>query len=149
MPSSPRAEANPLALKWARESLGYTLEDAAPKVGVTAEKLDRAERGEHLLTLRQAENAAKAYDRPLAALFVPEPPREEPPEAQFRRLPGAPPPPWPHEMRLLIRRVRERQQAAVELYERGHGSMFDGPEGEPSDEVAADREAEDERGCDQ
>ncbi len=67
--------------------------------------------------MRQAEAAARAYERPLALLFVPEPPEEEPTDAQFRRLPGAPSPPWPPEMRLLARRVRDRQDAAVELYD--------------------------------
>lgn len=70
-----------------------------------------------MLTLRQAERAAAVYDRPLAALFMPAPPEEEAQEAQFRRLPGAPPPPWPPEMQLLVRRVAERQEAAAELYE--------------------------------
>lgn len=117
MPRSPQAVVTPAALKWARESDGYTIEEAARRVSVSSEKLDQAERGEHMLTMRQAEAAARAYDRPLAALFMPEPPDEEPPEAQFRRLPGAPHPPWPHEMRVLARRVRDRQDAAVELYE--------------------------------
>jgi Zn-dependent peptidase ImmA (M78 family) len=69
------------------------------------------------LTLRQAERAADVYDRPLAALFMREPPAEEPQEAQFRRLPGAPTPPWPPEMQALARRVRDRQEAAAELYD--------------------------------
>lgn len=117
MTTSTRAVVTPSALRWARESVGYTIEEAAGRIGVRAERLEQAERGDHLLTMRQAEAAARAYDRPLAALFVPEPPQEEPVETQFRRLPGAPPPPWPPEMRLLTRRVRERQDAAVELYD--------------------------------
>ena len=64
-------------------------------------KLEEAERGEAYLTLRQAEAVARLYERPLAALFLPEPPREEPPEAQFRRLPGAPEPPWPQAFGVL------------------------------------------------
>jgi len=117
VPRSPRAVVTPSALSWARESVGYTIEDAARRIGVSAERLERAEQGDHLLTMRQAEAAARAYDRPLAVLFAPEPPQEEPPEAQLRRLPGAPPLPWPPEMRLLARRVRDRQGAAVELYD--------------------------------
>jgi len=107
----------PEVLRWARESVGYSLEDAANKVGVKPEKLAAAEAGEAYLTLRQAEKAAAVYDRPLAALYLPTPPVEEPQEQQFRRLPGAPHPPWPPEMQLLARRVRERQDAALELYE--------------------------------
>jgi Zn-dependent peptidase ImmA (M78 family)/transcriptional regulator with XRE-family HTH domain len=111
------AHLTPEVLQWARESIGYDVEVAAERIGVTAEKLERAEGGDLMLTLRQAEKAAAVYDRPLAALFLPEPPPEEPQEAQFRRLPGAPAPPWPPEMQVLVRRVRDRQAAAVELYD--------------------------------
>lgn len=117
MPQSPPAVVTPSALRWARESIGYDLAEAAERIGVTSEKLAAAERGEAYLTLRQAEEAARRYERPLAALFVSEPPVEETPEAQFRRLPGAPAPPWPREMRALAKRVRERQRAATDVYE--------------------------------
>lgn len=111
------ANVMPEVLRWARESIGYDLEEAARRIGVSGRKLARAERGEERLTLRQAEKAANVFNRPLAALFLPEPPLEEPQEAQFRRLPGAPQPPWPPEMRVLARRVRGRQEAAAELYD--------------------------------
>lgn len=81
MPQSPPAYVTPSALRWARESIGYELEEAASRVGVSPAKLQDAERGEAYLTLRQAEAVARLYERPLAALFLPEPPREEPPEA--------------------------------------------------------------------
>jgi Zn-dependent peptidase ImmA (M78 family)/transcriptional regulator with XRE-family HTH domain len=115
--TSTLAHVKPAVLRWARESIGFPIEDAAARIGVKAEKLEGAERGDLLLTLRQAERAARVYDRPLAALFLPEPPAEEPQEAQFRRLPGAPAPPWPPEMQVLVRRVRQRQDAAAELYD--------------------------------
>lgn len=111
------AHLTPEVLRWARESVGYELEDAAARIDVRPEKLEGAEAGDLMLTLPQAERAAEVYDRPLAALFMPAPPEEEAQEAQFRRLPGAPPPPWPPEMQLLVRRVSERQEDAVELYE--------------------------------
>ncbi len=97
--------------------MGLSLDEAARKVSVSVQKLERAERGEDHLTLRQAENAADVYRRPLAALFVASPPKEDPPEAQFRRLPGSPGLPWDYEMHTLARRIRERQDAAVELYD--------------------------------
>jgi Zn-dependent peptidase ImmA (M78 family)/transcriptional regulator with XRE-family HTH domain len=117
VPQSPPAFVTPSALRWARESIGYELEEAAERIGVSAEKLAAAERGDAYLTLRQAEAAARRYERPLAALFVSEPPVEEPPEAQFRRLPGAPAPPWPREMRALAKRIRARQGASADLYD--------------------------------
>jgi Zn-dependent peptidase ImmA (M78 family)/transcriptional regulator with XRE-family HTH domain len=111
------AHVTPEVLRWARQSIGYEVGEAAARIGVKPEKLEGAETGDLMLTLRQAEKAAAVYERPLAALFLPEPPLEEPQEAQFRRLPGAPSPPWPPEMQALARRVRERQEAAAELYE--------------------------------
>lgn len=114
--ASPPAHVTPRALRWARESSGFDLETAAARIGVSTQKLEAAERGEDFLTLRQAEAAARRYERPLAALFVPEPPPEETPENQFRRLPGAPPLPWPQEMKALAKRIRGRQAAALELY---------------------------------
>lgn len=118
MPQSPPAVVTPSVLRWARESLGLTVEEAAHRIGIkNVAKLEAAEVGEAFLTMRQAEAAAQAYERPLAALFLPEPPTEEALEAQFRRLPGAPALPWPPAMRSLSRRIRSRQEAAAELYD--------------------------------
>ena len=117
MATSTPAYVTPQVLRWARESLGLELEEAATLIKAPAERLALAEAGEGHLTLRQAERAAKVYDRTLATLFLPDPPEEEPQDAQFRRLPGAPAPPWPPAMQVLARRVRARQDAAAELYD--------------------------------
>jgi Zn-dependent peptidase ImmA (M78 family)/DNA-binding XRE family transcriptional regulator len=117
MARSPAAHVTPAVLRWARETSGLSQETAAQKISVTEQKLGAAEIGDEFLTLRQAEKAARVYGRNLADLFRPEPPEEEPEETQFRRLPGAPEPPWPPEMKALSRRVRDRQDAAAELYE--------------------------------
>jgi transcriptional regulator with XRE-family HTH domain len=61
------AHVTPEVLRWARESIGYELEDAASRIGVKPEELEGAEAGDLMLTLRQAERAANVYDRPLAA----------------------------------------------------------------------------------
>lgn len=109
------AHIHPAVLRWARESAGYDLDQAASKARLSPKKLAAAEEGEALLTLRQAEEAARAFRRPLAVLFLSKPPVEEPIENQFRRLPDAPAPPWPPEMRLLARAIAERQAAAEHL----------------------------------
>ena len=111
------AYAKPDVLRWARESAGYDVLQAAEKIGIPWSQLEIAEKGVDYLTLRQAEKAADVYERPVAALFLPAPLDEPPQEAVFRRLPDAPKPPWPPEMQLLQRRVRRRQEAAAELYE--------------------------------
>lgn len=110
------AHVTPEVLRWARESMGYALDQAAARLRLKPEALEAAEVGEGFLTLRQAERAASLYDRPFGELFLPAPPIEEPQEALLRRLPGAPAPPWPPEMLSLARRVRHRQEAASELY---------------------------------
>lgn len=107
----------PSVLRWARESAGYTTRGAADAIGVDKWYLELVEEGGELLSLDEAEKAAGVYGRSLAALFVPTPPDEEPQEVQFRRLPGTPEPPWGPEVQLTARRVTERQQIALEIYE--------------------------------
>lgn len=116
-PSPTIAHIEPEVLRWARESAGYSIRRAADRIGVEKWYLELVEGGGELLTLRQAEKAAEVYERPLASLFLPNAPAEEPQEVQFRRLPGAPEPPWGPEIQLSARRITERQQTAVEIYE--------------------------------
>jgi transcriptional regulator with XRE-family HTH domain len=117
--SSPTTVAHikPEVLRWARESAGFSLRRAADAIGVEKWRLELTEDGGELLTLRQAERAAEVYERPLAALFMPQVPEEDDQEVQFRRLPGTPEPPWGPEVQLAARRVTERQQIALEIYE--------------------------------
>jgi Zn-dependent peptidase ImmA (M78 family) len=94
-----------------------TAEEAARRLNVRPERLADAESGERPLTLNQARKAADVYKRPLAALFLPEPPREESLEVQFRRLRDAPALPWPPQMRALARAVPALQDEADALFE--------------------------------
>ena len=66
----------PDLLVWARESSGLQLETAAKKMGVKPAKLADWESGKLRPTIVQARRAAKAYRRPLAALFMSRPPSE-------------------------------------------------------------------------
>lgn len=111
-----RAHTTPEVLRWAREAAQLSINAAARKAGVTPERLEQAEHGEHLLTIRQARLVAAAYGRSLAFLLRPEPPDEPSVAAKFRHLRGAPPPPWSAELVRLEREIRERQDAASALY---------------------------------
>ncbi len=111
-----KAEANPEVLRWARETAGLSASAAAKAANTREERVLAAEAGDLLLTFRQARLLAKAYGRPLATLFMPSPPDEPTVERKFRMLRGAPAPPWSHELLLLERDVRTRQEASVELY---------------------------------
>ncbi len=58
------AYVNPEVLRWAREAMGYTTHEAASELRVDTWKLEAAEQGYELLTLRQAEKLAAVYDPP-------------------------------------------------------------------------------------
>jgi Zn-dependent peptidase ImmA (M78 family)/transcriptional regulator with XRE-family HTH domain len=113
---SARAYVTPRVLQWAREAAAVDVERAARKAGITTEVLERAERGEHLLTLRQAKLLGELYGRSLAFLMMPEPPDEPTVEMKFRRLRGAPEPPWTSQFIKVEREIRDRQDAAADLY---------------------------------
>ena len=70
---------------------GYDIAEAARRIGVTTERLELAEAGEHLLTMRQAEVAARLYDRPsplrLSGWSLLGPPAEAPGLARGSRVP--------------------------------------------------------------
>lgn len=111
------APVTPAVLRWARESAGFTLEEAADRLGVRPDRLARAEAGERPLTLVQVRKAAHVYQRPLAVLFLPDRPSEEPQEVQFRRLRDAPQLPWSPAMRALAREIPALQDEADALFE--------------------------------
>jgi transcriptional regulator with XRE-family HTH domain len=104
-------------LRCARETSGYTVADAAEKLGLRTTDLRLVEEGGDWLTYRQAENAAATYRRSLATFFASAPPEEPPVEVQFGRLRDAPELPWPPAVHHLNRRIARRQAALREIYE--------------------------------
>ena len=79
---TPRAEnINPSILKWARETAGLSLEEAALRLGFTARakrasaaRLEALERGETMPTRNQLLKIAATYRRPLTAFYRTAPP---------------------------------------------------------------------------
>lgn len=67
----------PNVLVWARESARLGIGEAAARIGVSAARIDQWERGTHEPTIIQLRKAAAAYNRPLAALFMPVPVQDE------------------------------------------------------------------------
>jgi Zn-dependent peptidase ImmA (M78 family)/DNA-binding XRE family transcriptional regulator len=76
----------PELLVWARESSGYTLIDAARKIGIPSDKLDAWEKGTSRPSIQQLQKIAKIYKRPLAVFYLSEPPKTFDPMRDFRRL---------------------------------------------------------------
>lgn len=107
----------PELLLWARNTAGFTVEEAARRIGVKAERLASWEAGEAAPTPTQLRNAAYAYKRPLGAFFLPEVPAEPQPPHDFRRLYGEEPPPPSPSLLLELRRARRRRVLALRLYQ--------------------------------
>lgn len=78
-------------LFWAREESGFPIEKVAHRMHVKIERVASWEHGERLPTLRQVQELAKFYHRPLSIFFLPSPPKVAPLAAEYRRLPGVSP----------------------------------------------------------
>ena len=71
-----RTTNNPRMLSWAREDIGYRIQQASEATGISESMLLAAEAGEHKLTLNQLRFAAEKYDIPFGYLYFSEPPHK-------------------------------------------------------------------------
>ncbi len=104
----------PEVLRWARESSGSSIEEAAGRIGTSPALFARLERETPKLRLSQLRILADYYKRPLAAFLLSEPPDEPRPPEDFRMLPGQ------HrvlerETRLAIRKASRLRSVASEI----------------------------------
>ena len=116
MPRSADAIVKPKMLVWAREDAGYSPEDAAKKITVKTEKLLQWESGERRPTIIQLRKLVKAYRRPLAIFYLPEPPKGYQALKDYRHLPGEETGVLSPALRFAIRRAYNLRELAVELY---------------------------------
>lgn len=78
----------PAILKWARESLGLSIEDVALSLKRETQEVTAWESGAAAPTYPQLEDLAyRLYKRPLATFFLPRPPTEPNLKKEFRTLP--------------------------------------------------------------
>jgi Zn-dependent peptidase ImmA (M78 family)/DNA-binding XRE family transcriptional regulator len=75
-------------LKWAREFRGLSLDEAAARLGLTANVLQAIEEGTKQPSLTQFEKFGSAYRLPLCTLFRRTPPEEPPKPTDFRTIGG-------------------------------------------------------------
>lgn len=103
-------------LIWAREEVGYTLEQAAEAIGVSVETLQAAESGEKPLTLNQLRKAAEKFDFPFGYFYLSKPPREKTytPIPDFRIEPGLAGADH-YRLNLEIKRCRDRREVFIDL----------------------------------
>jgi len=76
MPRGTEALVTPELLHWARETAGFNINDAAHRIGRSADDIQAWENGSKRPTLTQARKAAKVYKRPLAVFYMTEPPKD-------------------------------------------------------------------------
>ncbi|MDP2155636.1 MAG: XRE family transcriptional regulator [Sulfuricella sp.] len=81
----------PAVIRWARESIGMSIEDVASRLKKPVDVVSSWEQeGGGAPTYIQLETLAyEVYKRPLAVFFLPEPPDEKRPSHEFRTLPAA------------------------------------------------------------
>lgn len=112
---------NPILLKWARETLGYSVEDVVDRIQqkrVTTTVIEGWENGSLSPSYPQLEILAyKIYKRPLAIFFFPSPPEEETPEQSFRTLPKEEIALLGPTLLYLVRQANVMQENLYELFE--------------------------------
>ena len=105
----------PSMLEWARTSMNFDLDTAATKAQVKRERLEEWEQAVGHPSIPQARRLATVYRRPLAALFLPAPPRDFMIPHDFRRLPDTPAASPSPRLVEAIRLAQYRRSTALEL----------------------------------
>jgi Zn-dependent peptidase ImmA (M78 family)/transcriptional regulator with XRE-family HTH domain len=110
-----KAKVKPDVLIWARESAGYTLEQAAKGLAIEPATLALWEAAEDAPTIPKLRKLADLYKRPLAVLYLPEPPTKFQPMRDFRRLVGNQMSSVSPAIVIEERKARQKRELAVEL----------------------------------
>lgn len=115
---------SPEILKWARETAGLSLDDAAQKMGfadteksTAVEKLRSIEAGEKSLTKNQLQKMSSVYRRPLVTFYMKSPPAKGNRGEDFRTTSATVSKRENALLDALLRDVRARQQMVKSLLE--------------------------------
>jgi len=109
------APVTPEVLRWARESVGASVGDAAKRAGVSEDRIREWEAGEAEPTVAKLRALAKLYQRSFAVFFLPEPPTTFDTMRDFRRLPDTRDHSWSRPLHKIYRRALDQQEIADEL----------------------------------
>lgn len=112
-----RAHVEPDVLLWARETRGFTVQEAAKAIGVKPDRVEEWETGQQEPTVKQLRKASHAYRRSIGLLFLPERPDDDeaPAIRDFRRLSDLDDEDFSPALRLEIRLAQDRRLEAIEL----------------------------------
>lgn len=114
MAKSVKALINPTMLTWAREQAGYSLADAAHKLGIDEARLQALEADQETPTFAKLLDMADLYKRPVSLFYLKKPPKGWQPIQDFRRLPGTEGGFSP-QLTYTIRQARERREVALAI----------------------------------
>jgi Zn-dependent peptidase ImmA (M78 family)/transcriptional regulator with XRE-family HTH domain len=119
MPARVKAIINPALISWARDSAGFTVAEAAQKLGIEETQLAGWEDPtvEDTPSIPQLRKLAGLFKRPLAVFFLPEPPKDFTVMRDLRRLPATGIRRYSPSLQMEIRAANERRELAVELAE--------------------------------
>jgi Zn-dependent peptidase ImmA (M78 family)/transcriptional regulator with XRE-family HTH domain len=107
----------PSIMRWARESIGMSVQDVAGKLHKQPDEIADWESGASAPTYVQLETLAyNIYKRPIALFFLPSPPLEQQAESEFRTLPNFELNNLASDTHLHIRKGRAYQIALAELF---------------------------------
>lgn len=121
MKAEPVSGVQPAVLRWARESMGMSVEDVALKLKRPPEDIRAWESADAAApTYAQLETLAyKVLKRPLAVFFLPEPPQEVSPKREFRTLPDAELQALHADTHMQVRRAHAFQLTLREIFDGG------------------------------
>lgn len=119
-----KATINPDVLEWARTSASYSRPAAADKMSIEEDVLAAWEAGDDQPSIAQLRKLAALYKRPLAVLYLPEPPLTFQSMHDFRRLPESGNRVYSPELAYEIRVAQQRRELALELAEEGGDEDF-------------------------
>lgn len=115
---------NPHILRWARETAGLSVDEAAHALGfkdaqgrTAVERLQTMEAGAEEPSRSVLLKMSRAYHRSLLVFYLNEPPRTGDRGQDFRRAPGAKPEEYDPTLDALIRDIRGRQSIVKDLLE--------------------------------
>jgi Zn-dependent peptidase ImmA (M78 family)/transcriptional regulator with XRE-family HTH domain len=109
------AHINPAMADWARMTANITVEAAAKRLGIKVERLLSWETGTDNPSIPQLRSLAKLYHRPIAAFYLPAPPRNFTVAKDFRRLPDQPPIAYSTALLFAIRVADYRRDVVLAL----------------------------------
>ena len=115
MPTTLPVPINPTVLTWARKESGYAVERVADRLQVKTARVAEWEQGARPPTLRQLEELARFFHRPLSVFFLNSPPQVPALGAEYRRLPGVTPGEESPELRLALRKMSGRREIMLNL----------------------------------